>query len=302
MKRILHSSGSFPRYPAESKLLTCESFYGQLDSTLRRSEFARDFLRSMQFRKTGLDEDVVQRKITDGWEGYADFLDWLMNLVSRTQGYDRWLEKTPDHVDYIGDIASHFPEAAIIHMIRDGRDVALSSRKLNWAAPSVPNALFQLLWAGIRWKRFVENGISQATEVSGHRYLEIRFEDLLQKPQETIALVAEHCDLELDVSQLAGFEGNSAFGKTNGLSRTPNARWRRWNNQHELGVLESLIGETLRKTGYDVPERPPPAWWGSTVGRGVTTAVALADFCYETLPSGLTTRKSPLIPDASLAC
>jgi hypothetical protein len=53
----------------------------------------------------------------------------LWTKAAIAEGKTRWVEKTPAHVHHIGRIFSVFPEARVLLMIRDGRDVALSLNK-----------------------------------------------------------------------------------------------------------------------------------------------------------------------------
>ena len=74
----------------------------------------------------------------------GDFLRIVMEEMCRKQGVERWAETTPDHLLYISWIKETIPDALVIHVIRDGRDVALSwekkgqIRRLPWTACGPP--------------------------------------------------------------------------------------------------------------------------------------------------------------------
>ena len=59
----------------------------------------------------------------------GDFLRTVMDSIADQQGVERWAEKTPAHLLYIPQIKEIIPEAQIIHIIRDGRNVAASIRQ-----------------------------------------------------------------------------------------------------------------------------------------------------------------------------
>jgi hypothetical protein len=88
-----------------------------------------------------------------------------------------FLEKTPEHALYIGDINACFPEARFIHLLRDPRDVAASlleagrSWGIRWA-PSTARA------AGRMWMDYVVNVRSAAANLPSSRFLELRYERL----------------------------------------------------------------------------------------------------------------------------
>ncbi|MBS2004437.1 MAG: sulfotransferase [Cyanobacteria bacterium SZAS LIN-5] len=55
------------------------------------------------------------------------FISW--NKLTLKTGAERWAEKTPKHLWYLKDIFNYYPDAKVIVMLRDGRDVALSQSK-----------------------------------------------------------------------------------------------------------------------------------------------------------------------------
>ena len=58
-----------------------------------------------------------------------------MDEVARSQGVPRWALYDPDNVDHMERLKTSIPNALFLHIIRDGRDIALSLKK--WGA-SVP--------------------------------------------------------------------------------------------------------------------------------------------------------------------
>src|SRR5437879_13657401 len=55
-----------------------------------------------------------------------------MGEVARSQNVGRWADCTPEHLLYLNRIKETIPNALIMHIIRDGRDVALSTGKLGY--------------------------------------------------------------------------------------------------------------------------------------------------------------------------
>jgi hypothetical protein len=49
-----------------------------------------------------------------------------VGIQAREQGVRRWADNTPFHLLYIEEIKKTIPNAQFVHMIRDGRDVAMS--------------------------------------------------------------------------------------------------------------------------------------------------------------------------------
>ncbi len=96
------------------------------------------------------------------------------------------IDKLPSNVRRLGLIALIHPHAAIIHIIRDGREVAFSNytqyfKYFQWQAQSLESALYD-------WQTSLYIGRAGA-KATGQPYLEIRYEDLVLKPKETLTTV-----------------------------------------------------------------------------------------------------------------
>lgn len=139
---------------------------------------------------------------------YRQTYKWLMRL--RADADLRLVEKTPRHCHLVPFLARAFPDAQFLHIIRDGRDVALSLVRQPWLRAEAvarlqrgptgrlmgPYAHFWIeperrveyektsdvhraIWT---WRRFVETGMVNGAQLPAHRYLELRYESLVQSP------------------------------------------------------------------------------------------------------------------------
>lgn len=116
------------------------------------------------------------------------FIDAFARRYREQRQRPRWAEKTPLNVRHIGWILDRFPEARFVHVIRDGRDVACSMREhpdrqwtdAGWVKVHRPLPLERY---ARRWVADTTAGIAHR----GHpRYLEVRYEDLVQDPAGTL--------------------------------------------------------------------------------------------------------------------
>src|SRR5215212_10404446 len=97
--------------------------------------------------------------------------------------------------DTIREISAIYPEAKVIHIIRDGRDVAVSAahhtrnfgRARKRSEPSeTEESVFpegQLEKLAAEWAFRVGKTVEDGPELLGENYTEVRYEDLLQKPE-----------------------------------------------------------------------------------------------------------------------
>ncbi len=108
---------------------------------------------------------------------YENFKKWLTlkiwNRETVVRGKHRWVEKTPMHVRLIDRIFAYVPDAKIIFVVRDGRDVTASLRKR-----------FGEFETGL--KRWVEDNHLGLAWKDDPRVLTVRYEDLVKNYQETM--------------------------------------------------------------------------------------------------------------------
>jgi hypothetical protein len=255
---MLLSAGDFAIYRAESNVfnLLVPRFCG-MRSAADRQELLSVWLRSKLFRVSGLDASEFTAKIMAECHGGGDFLRILMVEIARSQGVRRWAECTPEHLLYMEEIKRQVPDAIFIHIIRDGRDVALSYVKQGWSHPLPWDRSDRLGFAGLYWKWLIRKGRKQGKRLGGD-YLEVRFEDLVAKPQETLSRLGAFIshDLDYDRIQRAGIgsvsEPNSSFAGESQLTFNPVGRWNTKMSAEQIAGFEELVGDFLQDLGYSL--------------------------------------------------
>lgn len=188
------------------------------------------------------------------------------------------LDKHPGYSLHVDEIHLLLPRAKFIHIVRDGRDVAVSMlaarKKIGFGAETLPQAAYH-------WK---ENllGARRAAAFEG-QYLEIRYEELLTAGLETLQRVFDFCGLPAsreateEILKNHNFESMKA-NRLSGDARTkaPVGHYRTgkagtW--QAELTPLdrlefEGVAGDLLQELGYD-----KAGWWAdSLLQRGTLLA------------------------------
>lgn len=204
------------------------------------------------FRHMGLDNDEVAHLFDSERPGtYSDAIRLLFQMHARMQGKNRFGDKTPIHVLHIEYLAELFPEARFIHLIRDGRDVTLSIMDQHWGPVSV--------WEGaVYWRRFVQAGRLAGARVGADRYMELRYESLLDEPEQHVRALCDFVNLKFDPSMLRYFEnaGEITAGEDHHrsihLPPTKNLRnWRSEMSAADVELFEVLAGDLLTELGYE---------------------------------------------------
>ncbi len=207
-------------------------------------------------------------------------------------------DKTPlPNPEVVREISEVYPGARVIHMIRDGRDVAVSLMHHSWR-----KAVDQ---GGARWlesaeiekreayrenpRKFLESGKGIFTEARlrkiaenwrdrvgktakdgpallGENYTEVRYEDLLRRPEEEARQLFEFLGAESDeetvrrCAESASFE-TLAGGRKQGQEEEPLARtkyrkgiagdWQNFFTDRERDIFKEVAGDLLIELGYE---------------------------------------------------
>jgi hypothetical protein len=133
---MLVSAGGFAIYRKETHLYSIVApRFGNLKTAHSKRRFENEWPNSKFGNLPGLDVGPIIRDALRECTDASDFLRLAMEGVARAQQADRWVEATPTHVLYMEEIKRAFPNARIVHVIRDGRDSALSIHKHNGLPP-----------------------------------------------------------------------------------------------------------------------------------------------------------------------
>lgn len=257
--------------PALRALQTRQDLKGNEQKEALRDEFLRAVTTSLNWPEFGIAEEALRDAVSGGTSfGVSGAIRKFYWLYARARGKARWGDKTPPYVTQMRTVQALLPEARFIHILRDGRDVALSMRGL-WfdaAGGNLEDQAANWLWR-IREAR-------QQAAFCPH-YLEIRYEELLAQPRTVLENVCHFIDLEYspameDYHRTSGarlraeirdrhdVDGNvlvskaqreAIFEKVNGPPDADRAgRWRREMTGEECARFEAVAGSLLRELGY----------------------------------------------------
>lgn len=178
----------------------------------------------------------------------------LSAYVTRARpGAARVVERSPTHVWHLGLIGLLYPDAWVLHVVRDGRDVVRSQVAQTWGPAQVESAA--AVWASaVRSAR--------AAAPSLPRYLEVRYEDLLLRPGD-IADVFAFLGLPPldDAVRQSELESGRAVNVDPTRPDVAAGKWRADWSEADLRAFDRVAGEVLEQAGYprEAPavEAPP---------------------------------------------
>jgi hypothetical protein len=200
----------------------------------------------------------------------SDGVRTFYRLYAARFGKPRWGDKTPYYGQHMPAIRELLPEARFIHILRDGRDVALSLRPL-WFAPGRDVATL-----AAHWRDAI--GVARRDAAAVPHYLEIRYEDLVARPEATLRDVCEFVELPFDAVMLSYPERAAArigevrdqqhpgfvvtreqrLGQHPFVASPPRldrvGRWRREMSAEEARCFDAIAGDLLGSLGHERTE------------------------------------------------
>jgi hypothetical protein len=264
---MLLSAGNFAIYRTESNVINLlEPRFGDLSRPRNQRRLLDAWYNSRLATLSGLERGPLEARVHAECRNGGDFLRIIMEEMARQQGVERWADTTPEHLLHLHRIKETIPDALVVHIIRDGRDVALSTAKQGYIRPLPWDRLPPVMVSALYWEWMVNKGRRDGRDL-GDDYTEVRFEELISRPQETLERLGRFIGQPLDYDQIrkAGVGSvsapNTSFASDSGEEFNPAGRWKSGYSPEGLGILETLVGDTLVDLGYELgaekqPHRP----------------------------------------------
>jgi Sulfotransferase family len=181
--------GAHPRIAAAPevhfwlRIVELADYWGDLHDDARAHDVVRELLHPPVglLDDAGIDDGAVLTTFLHSDRSYAALLDSLMTAIAQRQDKPRWSEKSPQQRP--SWIWSLMPDAQILHIVRDPRDVAASESTWWRGTPAWRSAE--------QCSDFTRNAVNDAASQPSGRYLRIRYEDLTAHPA---AVMRSVCD------------------------------------------------------------------------------------------------------------
>jgi Sulfotransferase family len=252
---MIVSSGNFANYRIESNVLNLlEPRFRPLSSPRNKRRMLDAWYNSRLYTRSGLDPAQLEPVVMEKCQNGGDFLRIIMEQMCANQGVERWAETTPEHLLYLHRIKETIPDALIIHVIRDGRDVALSWEKLRQIRPLPWDRKRLAMAAGIHWEWIVARG-REVGRTLGADYVEVHYEDVVRKPREVLAKLEPFISHDLNYERIQQVAIGSVAAPNTAFKEeyfNPIGRWKSAFTAEELATFESLVGNTLSELGYEL--------------------------------------------------
>jgi hypothetical protein len=165
-------------------------------------------------------------------------------------GSSRLAERTPLHVLHLDLISEVYPDARIVHIVRDGRDVARSVAAQRWGPGEIREAASE-------WRTSVR--AARDAGLPSARYREVRYEALLEDPAPIIRDLYAWLGLPADAEIVQAATAEARVPANLGTDPTgiAAAKWRDAYSAAELDAFDDVAGDLLDELGY--PRMEPAA-------------------------------------------
>lgn len=232
-------------------------FYGDLRNEPNLVHFVGDVVSTPKIREWSPrpTRDQILERIRDRSVGSVFVA--LLETWAQSHGKAMWGEKTPHHVFYWSDLTGCLPSAPVIHIVRDGRDVALGLINARFGPKTVYTA-------ALRWRRWMLAIDAIRARLPADRWHQISYEDLLRCPEETLGGICRFLGQEYapemqefyrDTTLYSGYSQEHA-NLNKPLLTDKVAGWRRQMRARDVALFDATAGEHLRQYGYPVESAP----------------------------------------------
>jgi hypothetical protein len=229
--------------PPETRLLLDayehRGAYGDLRRLANRQALAEWIVAGAgtRFGDLGLDARTVAAEIVAGPPTLGSALEIAWRAYARRLGKPRWGDKRPGYVQHLDALLRLFPEAQLVHMIRDGRDCVADLKNTSWWRMGVYHAI-------ATWTQAIDAGGAAAGRLPASAYTEVRYERLVADPEGELRSLCAFLEEEYAPSMAAE---RPCAGPA-----TPLEPW-------ERELCETVMAERLLELGYEAASSARPA-------------------------------------------
>lgn len=216
-----------------------------------------DFLRRLEAHARWQAWDVPIEAVAAELEGaerapYPEALEACYRAFARSRNKALYGDKTPRYVEHIDLLHRLWPQGRFVHLVRDGREVALSYADVPFGPKTVAKA-------ARLWGSRVDRGMAAGRALPEGLYFELRYERLLEDPEGGVRELSRFLGLDFDPAMLEYGERAKSEMLERARRYNPNviekiARTRSWSEQMpkaQVEIFEAVAGDTLGALGYE---------------------------------------------------
>lgn len=199
-------------------------------------------------------------------ENHAVVYRRVFDALTIRAGASRWLEKTPSNIFHVDQILESIPDAFIVNIVRDPRDIVASKkirRQRALADTELPPEIRKERQLAVGYDPFLDSlawkSAARAGRLAARSYpdqvIVIRYEDFVSEPAFSIRRVCDFLGLPFDqemleVSAYGSAEGGRGNVKAPGIQKDRTERWQRTLTKPEIFACQFVTSSEMTKAGY----------------------------------------------------
>ena len=240
-------------------------FYGQYGDLADDANLDRCLDMMMRYRRLQIlepDRDQLEAAFRSGPRTYAELFARLEEQYAARLGKPRWGDKSLNTERYTDAIVAAYPDARIVHMLRDPRDRYASS-KTRWQGRRGGVGAGTAEWLSSA------RTAARNTERYPRHVRVLRYEDLATDPKRWLRSVCDFIDepftpemLTLDGAPVFRDKGaNSSYGarQAGTISADSIGRFRRVLSATDIEFIQVVAADEMARFGYEPDAQHLPA-------------------------------------------
>ncbi len=255
LQSMLHAHSKLTSAPESHFFRSYLSKKGKTATFERKgsTEFRKILRNDKHFRRLELDPESF--KALEGVTfSMVDLYTEINELLKSRNAKSRLVDKDPRNLENISSINQHFPEAQIIHIIRDPRDVVFSKLKANWSSRR-PYWLHAMIG-----EAQMKYGLKSARGLRPTSYHQLRYEDLLEDPEGVLKGLCGFLDIAFEEGMLRFNDAAKDLvtkeemqwkkETLKPLMKGNRFKWKEFYSPFQLAVIEAIAKPTMLRFGY----------------------------------------------------
>lgn len=255
LQSMLHAHSAF-QFPPETHFFKRHILPFQLSKKLP----SQAALESDPFLNR-LSEEERKTVLLAEHKGLNDLKKSFESILGGPNGSPFIGDKDTEYVRYFPHLKQLYPDAYMIHIMRDPRDVVASRLKTSWGAKR------SLEFHIAEYQYYLKKVRKEGPELFGDRFIEIKYEDLLKDPTQQLSTLLSKMGLEFESAMLEFYKKDQGLiaedekewkGNVSKPLQTANSgKWKESLSEKQAALVQKGIRPFFREMGYELIDLKP---------------------------------------------
>lgn len=230
--------------------------YGDLQKTQNLEALITDFLSDERIKEWKLKASSRDLLNTVSEPTIKGAITALFEAYSQQEGKAFWGDKTPQHAFNLDDIKTIFPKAKIIHLVRDGRDVAESLNRVYLG----PKSIYRI---AKYWNAYITAFQKFKDNYTENDFIEIQYEDLAVDPNSQIQRIFNFLNIDANAINFQQAKNTERKAQYHGMAmhhqsvtepvfKKKIGVFKGAFSERQVSIFETIAGRSLQAYGYSL--------------------------------------------------